>query len=118
MPEQLEDTFESNPEETPTSNPINSAVARCNDAWERTYKASLAVEKHRVAALMVANRAYCRAMPPLSGAQNIRDFIACVADGMLINVIHEKSASKLLYAAQMAHNTLPKRPPRAKKPSA
>ncbi len=116
MPEQLEDASESIPEEA--SAPINSAVVCCDDAWQRAYKAALASEKHRVAALMDANQAYCRAMPPLSGAQNIRDFIACVAHGMLINVIHEKSAPKLLYAAQMAHNTLPKRTPRAKRPSA
>lgn len=118
MSEQLKDPFESIPEETPASDSINSAVVRCNDAWERTYKAALASEKPRVVALIDASQAYCRAMPPLSGAQNIRDFIACVANGILINVILDKSAGNLLYAAQMAHNMLLKRTPRAKRPFA
>jgi hypothetical protein len=56
-------------------------------------------------------------MPPLLGAENIRDFIACVAHGMLIGVIENKDATKLLYAAQVAFSaqsrTEPKRIPKS-----
>lgn len=46
--------------------------------------------------------------PPLSGADNIRDFIACVAHGMLIAAIEGPAGARLLYAAQVAHCTLEK----------
>ena len=46
--------------------------------------------------------AYREAMPPLTGDENIRDFIACVGHGMLLRVIGENEATKLLYAAQVA----------------
>ena len=56
-----------------------------------------------------AFKAYREAMPPLSGAQNIRDFIACVAHGMLMDVFSSEEASKLLYAAQVAASAESKR---------
>ncbi|MFZ0746585.1 MAG: hypothetical protein WAM85_19415 [Terracidiphilus sp.] len=117
MPEQLENSSTPIPAETLIT-PVNPAVAHCREVWERTYKATLETGAHRVAALFDASSAYCRAIPPLSGAQNIRDFIACVANGMITNVIGESKATKLLYAAQVAHNTLPKRAPRPTKPAA
>lgn len=46
--------------------------------------------------------AYREAMPPLTGAENIRNFIACVGHGLLLHVITEKESAKLLYAAQTA----------------
>ncbi len=49
-------------------------------------------------------------MPPLSGEQNIRDFIACAAHGMLIDAIDPPVGARLLYAAQVAHRTLHKSP--------
>jgi hypothetical protein len=44
-------------------------------------------------------------MPSLIGAQNIRDFVACVAHGMLLEAIEDRSGGKLLYAAQVAFAT-------------
>jgi hypothetical protein len=46
--------------------------------------------------------AYREAMPPLTGADNIRNFIACVGHGMLLHIFKENEATKLLYAAQVA----------------
>ncbi|HEX3894242.1 MAG TPA: hypothetical protein VHW46_16830 [Terracidiphilus sp.] len=46
--------------------------------------------------------AYREAMPPLVYEANIRDFIACVAHGILIDVLSLEESSKLLYAAQVA----------------
>jgi hypothetical protein len=45
-------------------------------------------------------------MPPLSGHENIRDFIACVAQGILIEAISGSDGARLLYAAQVAHTAL------------
>jgi len=47
-----------------------------------------------------AHDAYRNALPPLSGVENIRDFIACVAHGMLIDSIRDCVAARLLYAAK------------------
>lgn len=41
-------------------------------------------------------------MPPLSTRDSCRDFIACIAQGMLLGAIPEKEGGKLLYAAQVA----------------
>ena len=49
-----------------------------------------------------AGSAYRNAMPPLDGHNNIRDFIACVAQGVLLGAIEYRQSSKLLYAAQVA----------------
>ena len=45
-------------------------------------------------------------MPPLSGHENICDFIACVAHGILIEAISGSDGARLLYAAQVAHTAL------------
>src|ERR1700733_456792 len=52
--------------------------------------------------IKMANKAYREALPPLRGAENISDFIACVAHGMALGVFDTKEASKMLYAAQVA----------------
>ena len=41
-------------------------------------------------------------MPPLSTRDCCRDFIACVAQGILLGAVSEKDGGKLLYAAQVA----------------
>jgi hypothetical protein len=50
------------------------------------------------------------AMPPLSGYQNICDFITCAGYGMLLGAIKHKNAGKLLYAAQVALAAVPREP--------
>jgi len=52
-----------------------------------------------------AEAAYRRVMPPLSGAENIRDFVACVAHGMILGAFTGPTGARLLYAAQVAHTT-------------
>jgi len=86
------------------SNPAlaNPAVRRCCQIWQTIFRAELARGEHEVLAARSAGEAYRGAMPSLIGAQNIRDFIACVAHGMLLQAIEEKSGGKLLYAARMA----------------
>jgi len=88
----------------------NSAVANCCRAFEASWDESLAEEEEmdedeefdEYRAAKDAAIAFRSAMPPLSGKDNIRDFIACVAHGMLIGAIDEDKGTKLLYAAQIA----------------
>ena len=83
----------------------NPAVARCVNAWGRVHKAERAKGKSSSQANSAADRAYLDALPPLSGDENIRDFIACVTQSMIADIILENSGTKYLYAAQAAHTT-------------
>jgi hypothetical protein len=49
-----------------------------------------------------AEEAYRHAMPPLVGRSGVRDFLACMAHGILIEAIRREQAGHLLYAAQIA----------------
>ena len=88
----------------------NPGVARCCQAYDRAMKAAKAKEKSNYEAEKLAGKAYRDAMPPLCGLDNIRDFIACVAHGMLIASIAPTDAARLLYAAQIAQ-TAARTPP-------
>jgi len=83
-----------------------AAIKRCMNAWQRAYDAYMeksgGEETDEIFAKHSAAPAYRRALPPLAGPDGIRDFIACVAHGILIEAISEKRASQLLYAAQVA----------------
>jgi hypothetical protein len=103
--------------ETPKTPPVPSPIL----PWPVAAKPELASiapqsQKGRVSASKAAHDAYRNALPPLSGVENIRDFIACVAHGILIDSIRDCVAARLLYAAQVASNV--SRQTSAKKPSA
>jgi hypothetical protein len=80
----------------------NPAVARCCQAHALARKASLARDRSEYAANVSASNAYRNTLPPLSGSRNIRDFIACIAQAMLIQAIDGSEGARLLYAAQVA----------------
>jgi hypothetical protein len=103
--------------EVPAPVSSNHAVARCLSAWAGAYKAERAKHKSNFEASQVAEKAYRDTMPPLSGYENIRDFIACVANAMLIGAIADDKGTKLLYAAQIALTTV-RRQPTPSKPAA
>jgi hypothetical protein len=84
----------------------NPAVARCCHAYASNFDAARKRGESRYAAESAAKKAFCNSMPPLSGAQNIRDFIACVTQGMLINALAFSDGTRLLYAAQVAYSTV------------
>jgi hypothetical protein len=94
-----------------------SAVAHCIAARNKARTDALARSQPRFTADEAGANAFRSAMPPLLGAENIREFIACVTQGMLIGVIENKDATKLLYAAQVAFSahtrTEPKRTPKS-----
>jgi hypothetical protein len=80
----------------------NPAVTHCVEAWKSTHKESLASGKIEFYAGVDAAKAYRGAMPPLSGHQNVCDFIACVGYALAVEIIPEDAAGKLLYSAQVA----------------
>jgi len=95
--------------QSPTSPARDTAVAavkRCCKAWKRAYDAKIAAKGYEFEAKEAASEAYRAAMPTLSGEQNIRDFIACAAHGVLIEAIEGKQGTQLLYAAQVASGAL------------
>ena len=88
----------------------NAAVARCCAAFNRAFLATLAGDlDNEISARADGNEAYRKALPPLHGDCNIRNFIACVAHGVLINVISDSDAHRVLYAARIAHSMSPKK---------
>ena len=91
----------------PNPKQARTAVKRCIAAWQRAYDAYMETAKRgnsmaEVFAAHKAGPAYCQALPTLAGYENIRDFIACVAHGILIEAIPQNRANQLLYAAQVA----------------
>jgi hypothetical protein len=105
MTELINDIYTPNQAEMPGPTSGNPVIANCYSIWQRVYKAEIAKGVHYIHAGRTAGLAYRRAMPQLTGQDNIRDFIACVAHGLLIGAIEENTGAKLLYAAQIAHNT-------------
>jgi hypothetical protein len=92
------------------SNPAlaNSAVARCCKAWKKAYRAEMDEDGLDSFAARKGGEAFRAALPPLTSRESCRDFIACVAQGMLLGAIAEKNGGKLLYAAQIALSNVPK----------
>jgi hypothetical protein len=86
--------------------PINPAITNCRKAYNQAWKAVLAKGESEYQSEKAAKRAYRDAIPPLSGPENIRDFIACVADAMLMDLITGSDGARLLYSAQVAHSSL------------
>jgi len=83
----------------------NAAVARCIRAFQRAYKkefASLDEDDSKYPAEKAGREAYLRALPPLSGHQNICDFIACIAYADLTGIIRHRDAQHFLESAKIA----------------
>jgi hypothetical protein len=101
--------------EEPDAIPENPAIVRCMKARDHVIQEELANGKSMFSASVEARQAYRDAMPSLFGYENICNFIACVARGMLIGAICGEDSTKLLYAAQVALATVPRQPPAPKR---
>jgi hypothetical protein len=90
----------------PASSTSRAAIRRCRAARKRAYDICLADggdnSMNRVTAESNAAPAYRATMPALDSVENIRDFIACTAHGILIGAIPTERSGQLLYAAQVA----------------
>jgi len=85
------------------------AIVRCCDAWYRAFQSAESRGLATASTWLRANEAYRNAMPPLNSPENIRDFVACLTHGMIINAIVDPFSAKLLkvvaLAAQIARDT-------------
>ncbi len=93
------------------------AVARCCEAWQCAFDAEWKKSKLDFTARKAAGEAYRGVMPPLSDTESIRDFVACVAQGLLLKAIEDNSVGKLIYAAQVALSAVSSQP-KSKAPAA
>ncbi|MGA8730419.1 MAG: hypothetical protein WB608_16825 [Terracidiphilus sp.] len=110
MSDELEIQSAFNTAEAPDHPTHNPAIACCCEAYNARLRAARASQEHMSMARIEARQAYCRAMPPLCSSQNISDFVACVAYGILIEAIRGSDAARLLSAAQIANRVRPCRP--------
>ena len=93
----------------------NPAVARCCAAWDRAREQARINGKGEVFAALDAAQAYRLNLPDLDSFAQVRDFISCVAQGLLLGAITGADAARLIYAAQVAGSSLraPAQEPRA-----
>jgi hypothetical protein len=82
----------------------NPAVAHCQKSWERAFRSVYKITDSKAVGLFEAAVAFREAMPLLVGRKNISDFVACVTYGLENLILMEDTATKLLYAAQVASN--------------
>ena len=90
---------------TPNPAPTNDAIAHCYEAYDRNYELAEAKRASPYDCNEAGRRAFREALPPLAGRKNIQKFIACVAQGMLMEMIGTREGTKFLYAAQVALST-------------
>jgi hypothetical protein len=83
------------------------AIDRCSGIWTTIFRATLDKTSSISDANRCANMAFRMVLPPLSGYQNICDFIACAGFGILLGYIKPDVGSKLLYGAQAALGAMP-----------
>jgi len=96
--------------------PLSSAVSRCTTAYRNACKTEMARGLKDWQAADFGKKAFRDNLPPLVGYENVRDFIACIAQAILLNVVDGEEASKLLYAAQIALSAVSKQPAAPKPP--
>lgn len=84
------------------------AAHRCAAAYSKALAA--AGGPKAVGARDAAEAAFLKQMPYLTDREHIRDFIACVAQGMLLKVFWRNDGQRLIAAARAALSALPREP--------
>jgi len=111
-------TGESAPESAPRSNAPNAAVQRCRQARALAIQEARARNLSKFDSEQAGEEAYRNGLPPLSGYDNICDFIACITQGLITENIFHIDGPGLLYAAQVAISALRLHPKEPKQPGA
>ena len=78
------------------------ALTHCKDEWSHAYRLAQAKGLTATKALRMASVAYKLAMPKMDSLPTIRAAIACIAQGIQLEVFDGRDGSQLLYAAQVA----------------
>ena len=82
------------------------AVTKCQDEWHNAFNIAKEKGLAPAKALRMAAVAYKLAMPRMESLSAIRAAIACIAQGIALEVFDGRDGSQLLYAAQVAMTTL------------
>jgi hypothetical protein len=82
------------------------ALDHCKAEWQNAYDLAQSKGLAPAKALRMASVAYKLAMPKMDSLPAIRAAIACVAQGITLEVFDGRDGSQLLYAAQVAMSTL------------
>ena len=96
----------------------NAAIHRCLRAWQRAYAKKFNECEDEYDAEKEGLKAFSRAMPPLAGYENVRDFIACVTYASLNDLMRHDDAEHYLEAAKVALGALRHEPKRTENPVA
>lgn len=93
--------------ESLTTDPTQ-AVERCWAAYRQTKDQAIADGVSRDGAKIRAQNAYLHAMPHLDTRDDIRGFLACIAEALLFDIIYRKDVPLLMAAARIAAAALPR----------
>lgn len=96
------------PPPAPAEPPPNPAVQRCCAVYRQALTAGGGPKVS--AAVDAAINAYKVALPQISTRASIRDFIACITQGMVLGVFWNDQGPKLIGAAKAALAALPREP--------
>ena len=78
------------------------AMDHCKAEWERAHQTATEKGLSPGRAVRMAAVAYKLAMPKMQDLSSIRAYIACIAQGIQLEVFEGRDGSQLLYAAQVA----------------
>jgi len=81
---------------------IDKALSHCKAEWTRAHELARSKGQPAVRAQRMAAVAYKIAMPQMNSLAGIKAAIACIAQGIRLEVFDGKDGSQLLYAAQVA----------------
>ena len=84
----------------------DKALDLCRSEWSRAYDLAQGKDLPAPKALRMASVAYKLAMPKMDSLPTIRAAIACIAQGITLEVFDGRDGSQLLYAAQVALSVL------------
>lgn len=96
----------------------NPAVQHCRKAWDDAYDEemrTLGEDADDRPAKRAGNQAYLCALPPASGYQDIRDFIACVMHALVLHVLDAEDVEDYLAGAKVALSALRQKPQRKRR---
>lgn len=78
------------------------ALAHCQEEWSNAYELAKSKGQPAAKAIRMAAVAYKLAMPKMDALPGIKAAIACIAQGIALEVFDGRDGSQLLYAAQVA----------------
>ena len=84
----------------------DKALTHCKAEWTHAYELAQSKGLTAAKALRMASVAYKLAMPKMDSLPTIRAAIACIAQGITLEVFDGRDGSQLLYAAQVALSVL------------